>query len=98
MFSNLLLYAASLHHPATGDTGLPSIVLVLIILCSAILIGCLIWAVILYQRKPKIETTVFEDTELEQTLVEDIEPHQPADESQEPTVDEPTEESPQEDQ
>lgn len=63
--------------PITGDAGLSPIILVLIIICSLIIIGCIVWTILLNRKNANISTTVItisddEETEPEQTLLEDI--------------------------
>lgn len=89
MFLNLFSGAAALGNPATGDAGLSPIFLVLIIICAAIIIGCIIWALVLSKKNAKIETTVItvsDEPETEQTVVEDIAPQDGSDETSENTA------------
>lgn len=67
----------SISNPATGDAGINPIVLVLLVVCAVIVIGCIIWAVVLGRKNSKIETTVItvtddDEIEIEETVVEDI--------------------------
>ena len=67
-----------ISNPPTGDVGLNPIVLVLFIVCSIIVIGCLIWAFFLNRKNSGVETTVItitddEENETPSTIVEDIE-------------------------
>ncbi len=69
----MLLYTS----PYTGDNGLSPIILVLLIVSLAIILGCIIWALVLNRKNSKIKTTVVtitdeEETALEQNTVEDI--------------------------
>ncbi len=64
-------------NPMTGDVGLSPIIIVLIVVCSVIVIGCLIWTILLNRKNNKIVTTVVTVTdedvdETDQTLLEDI--------------------------
>jgi len=64
-------------NPMTGDAGLSPIIIVLIVVCSVIVIGCLVWTILLNRKNNKIVTTVVTVTdedvyETDQTLLEDI--------------------------
>ena len=68
-----------ISNPPTGDAGLYPIVLVLFIVCSVIIIGCLVWAFFLNRKNSGVETTVITITDEEaeensQTIVEEIDP------------------------
>ena len=68
-----------ISNPPTGDAGLNPIVLVLLIVCSIIIIGCLVWAFLLNRKNSGVETTVITITDEEaaensQTIVEEIDP------------------------
>jgi hypothetical protein len=68
-----------ISNPPTGDAGLNPIVLVLFIVCSVIIIGCLVWAFLLNRKNSGVETTVITITDEEaeensQTIVEEIDP------------------------
>ena len=68
-----------ISNPPTGDAGLNPIVLVLFIVCSVIIIGCLVWAFFLNSKNSGVETTVITITDEEaeensQTIVEEIDP------------------------
>ena len=68
-----------ISNPPTGDAGLNPIVLVLFIVCSVIIIGCLVWAFFLNRKNSGVETTVITITDEEaeensQTIVEEIDP------------------------
>lgn len=63
------------YFPPTGDEGLNPIVLVLLIVCSVILIGCIIWTVVLNHKNSRAKTsinTITEEDMVETTVVEDI--------------------------
>ena len=68
----------TISNPPTGDAGINPIVLVLFIVCSVIIVGCLIWAFFLNRKNSNIQTTVITitDDELEENepnTVEEIE-------------------------
>lgn len=63
--------------PLTGDAGLSPIILVLIIICALIIIGCIVWTILLNRKNTKISSTVItvtdeDENEPEQTVLEDI--------------------------
>lgn len=67
----------TLVNPLTGDAGLSPMILVLIIICAAVIIGCIVWTLLLNRKNSKIETTVItvnadEEIEPEQTVVENL--------------------------
>ena len=64
-------------NPLTGDAGLSPIIIVLIVVCAAIVIGCIVWTILLNRKNTKTETTVItitdeDETAPEPTLLEDI--------------------------
>ena len=64
-------------NPMTGDSGLSPMIIILIIICSIIIIGCIIWTILLNRKNPKIETTVItvnadDEIQPEQTIVETL--------------------------
>lgn len=64
-------------NPLTGDAGISPMILVLIIICAVIIVGCIIWTLLLNRKNSKIETTVItvnadDDSEPEQTVVENL--------------------------
>ena len=69
----------TISNPPTGDAGLNPIVLVLFIICSVIIVGCLVWAFLLNRKNSGVETIVItitdeEAEETSQTIVEEIDP------------------------
>ena len=66
-----------ISNPPTGDVGINPIVLVLFIVCSVIIVGCLIWAFLLNRKNSNVQTTVItitddEINENEPNILEDI--------------------------
>ncbi len=62
-------------NPPTGDTGINPIIIILLIVCSVMLIGCIIWTIVLNHKNSKAKSTVVtvtEDDMVETTIVEDI--------------------------
>ncbi len=64
-------------NPITGDAGLSPMIIILIIVCSVIIIGCIIWTILLNRKNSKIETTIItvnadEEIQPEQTIVESL--------------------------
>lgn len=67
-----------ISNPLTGDAGINPIVLVLFIVCSVIIIGCLVWAFFLNKKNANVKTTVItitddEAEENELNILEEIE-------------------------
>lgn len=61
--------------PQTGDKGLSPILLVLLILCGVIIIGCIIWALFIGRKNggsTKVITISDDSESNNQTVVEDI--------------------------
>ena len=70
----MLYLLQTMLNPPTGDAGLHPLVIVLLILCSFIVVGCMIWAVALNRKNSNVETTVItvnEDEEIEESSNDD---------------------------
>lgn len=79
MLKNLLNLAYT--SPLTGDAGISPIFYILLILCSVIVIGCIVWAVLIGSKnssKTKVITITDEDelSPTNSTVVEDITPEE----------------------
>ncbi len=63
--------------PNTGDKGINPLILFLLLLCAAIVVGCIVWTIVLNKKNPSNTINVIsveDEAEPEQTtVVEDIE-------------------------
>ena len=64
-------------NPPTGDRGISPAILILLIVCATLIVGCLVWAFFLNRKnsngKQTVITVTEDDDQVETTIVEEIE-------------------------